>query len=85
MIIVALIFVSRNINRIHYEVKTYGYQPLKMTYYKIDPAYFVTSEKIKILIRQYNECEVNIKNCEKNKKLKVKKIFGKYVVYTNND
>ena len=79
--------MSRNINRIHYEVKTYGYQPLKMTYYEIDPDqyYFATSKKIKILIRQYNECKVNIKNCNKNKELKLKKIFGKYVVYKNND
>ena len=75
IIITALVFVSRNINRIHYEVKTYGYQPLKMTYYEIDPDqyYFVTSKKIKILIRQYNECKVNIKNCNKNKELKLKK------------
>jgi len=85
IIIAAIVFVSRNINRINYEVKTYGYQPLKMTYYKINPAYFVTSEKIKILIKQYNECKVNTKNCGKNNRLKLKKIFGKYVVYINND
>ena len=85
MIIAILVFVSRNINRIHYEVKTYSYQPLKMTYYKINPAYFATSKKIKILIKQYNECNIDIKNCDKKKGLKIKKIFGKYVLYINND
>ena len=81
IIIAALVFVSRNINRIHYEVKTYGYQPFKMTYYYIDPDYFTHTEKIKILIKQYEKCDVDIKNCEKKKGLKLKKIFGKHVMY----
>ena len=85
MVIAVVVFVSRNTNRINYEVKNYGYQPLKTTFYKIDPAYFATSEKIKVLINQYDECKLDKKNCDKKKKFKIKKIFGKYVVYTNND
>ena len=85
LIITTVIFVSRNINRINYEVKAYGYQPLKMTYYKIDPTYFRTSDKIKILIKQYNKCNINVKNCDKKKGLKIKKKFGKYIVFRNND
>jgi len=81
IMIAALVFVSRNINRIHYEVKTYGYQPFKMTYYYIDPAYFTHTKKIKILIKQYEKCDVDVKNCEKKKGLRLKKIFGKHVMY----
>ena len=84
-IITILVFVSRNINRIHYEVKTYGYQPLKVTYYYIDPTYLSHSETIKILIKQYKKCNISTKDCKKKKGLRVKKLFGKYVMYTNHD
>ena len=85
IIIAALVFLSRNINRIHYEVKAYGYQPLKMTYHYIDPTYFKHSETIKVLIKQYEQCDVDKNICEKKKVLKLKKIFGKYVMYKDND
>ena len=85
MIIAALVFVSRNINRIHYEVKNYGYQPLKVTYHYIDPTYFSHSETIKKLIKQYEKCNINKKNCKKTKGLRIKKIFSKYVMYVNHD
>ena len=43
--ITILVFISRNINRINYEVKTYGYQPLKVTYYDIKPNFFDNAKK----------------------------------------
>jgi len=77
--------MSRNINRIHHEVKTYGYKPIKMTYYNINSDYFITTEKIKILIKQHKECAANKNDCKKKKPLMIKKFFGKYIVYKNND
>ena len=79
--ITILVFISRNINRINYEVKTYGYQPLKVTYYDIKPNFFDNAKRIKILIDQYEECTVNKKNCDNDNTFKMKKIFGKYVIY----
>ncbi len=84
VVIVVLVFVSRNINRIHYEVKTYDYQPIKKTYYKIDPVYFDTSKRIKLLFKQYEECNNKKKNCENKNDYGLKKIFGKYVIYKKN-
>ncbi len=85
LIITVLIFMLRNINRIHHEVKTYGYKPIKMTYYNINSDYFITTEKIKILIKQHKECITNKNDCKKKKNLMIKKFFGKYIVYKNND
>jgi hypothetical protein len=79
--ITILVFISRNINRINYEVKTYGYQPFKVTYYDIKPVFFDNAKRIKILIDQYEECIVNKKNCDSDSTFKMKKIFGKYVIY----
>tara|TARA_B100000795_G_scaffold228365_1_gene185056 strand:- start:3002 stop:4624 length:1623 start_codon:yes stop_codon:yes gene_type:complete len=79
--ITILVFISRNINRINYEVKTYGYQPFKVTYYDIKPVFFDNAKRIKILIDQYEECNVNKKNCDSKSDLKMKKLFGKYVIY----
>ena len=84
MAIVVIVFVSRNINRIHYEVKTYDYQPIKMSYYKIDPVYFDTSKRIKLLFKQYAECNIDKKNCNNENDYGLKKIFGKYVIYKKN-
>ena len=79
--ITILVFISRNINRINYEVKTYGYQPFKVTYYDIKPVFFDNAKRIKILIDQYEECNVNKKNCDSKSDNKMKKLFGKYVIY----
>ena len=79
--ITILVFISRNINRINYEVKTYGYQPFKVTYYDIKPVFFDNAKRIKILIDQYEECNVNKKKCGSKSDLKMKKLFGKYVIY----
>ena len=76
-----MVFISRNINRINYEVKTYGYQPFKVTYYDIKPVFFDNAKRIQILINQYEECHVNKKNCNNESDLKMKKLFGKYVIY----
>tara|TARA_B110000027_G_C16107979_1_gene296246 strand:- start:1123 stop:2394 length:1272 start_codon:yes stop_codon:yes gene_type:complete len=79
--ITIMVFISRNINRINYEVKTYGYQPFKVTYYDIKPVFFDNAKRIQILINQYEECHVNKKNCNNESDLKMKKLFGKYVIY----
>ena len=66
---------------LNYEVKTYGYQPFKVTYYDIKPVFFDNAKRIQILINQYEECHVNKKNCNNESDLKMKKLFGKYVIY----
>ena len=80
-----LIFIGRNINRILYEVKIYDYQPIKKTYYNVDPVYFGTSDTIRILIKQYEDCMASKKDCYSDNNHRLKKIFGKYVIYNNND
>jgi hypothetical protein len=85
VVLIFLIFISRNVNRIFYENKTYNYQPIKMVYYKIDPVYFETSQKIKKLILNYNTCITDKINCNTKEELGLKKIFNIYVIYKIND
>ena len=54
---------------------------MKVTYYDIKPNFFDNAKRIKILIDQYEECIVNKKNCDSDSTFKMKKIFGKYVIY----
>ena len=72
-----IIFISRNINRINNEVESYGYKPIKQTYYFLNDDHFRIQKKMDQLIEQYNSCKN--KNIECNTDVKIKKIMGKIV------
>tara|TARA_B100000795_G_C22749880_1_gene418941 strand:- start:220 stop:1410 length:1191 start_codon:yes stop_codon:yes gene_type:complete len=76
-----LIFISRNVNRILYEVNTYKYEPFKKVYYNISPEYFDAQNKFNRLIDAYESCNWDIKDCQKENHFKIKKIIGKYIFY----
>ena len=78
-----LIFISRNINRISYEHKTYNYEPIRKVYYKIEPNYFEVQNEFNDLIDNYNNCQLNENSCENESNYQVKKIRGKYIFYIN--
>ena len=72
-----IIFISRNINRINNEVESYGYKPIKQTYYFLDDNHFRIQKKMDQLIEQHNHCKN--KNVECNTDVKIKKVMGKIV------
>ena len=76
-----LIFISRNVNRILYEVNTYKYEPFKKVYYNISPEYFDAQNKFNRLIDAYESCNLDKKDCQKENYFKIKKIIGKYIFY----
>ena len=76
-----LIFISRNVNRILYEVNTYKYEPFKKVYYNISPEYFDAQNKFNRLIDAYESCNLDKKDCQKENHFKIKKIIGKYIFY----
>ncbi len=78
--ITIFIFISRNINRVINEVEFYGYQPIKETFYSVDDSSFRIQKKMDKLLKQYNQCENVISEC--NSIVKIKKKLGK-VIFIN--
>jgi len=72
MFIIFLIFISRNVDRIIDEKKLYNYNPLLNPYYKVESNYFIIDSYI-FCLNNENEC--------KQYEFKVKKIFGRFVLY----
>ena len=85
ILITALIFVGRNIDRVQYEVKNYNYKPLKNFYYKFDEKHFEFQKKIENLILNYELCKNSKKECQImiDQKIDIDKIYGRYVFYPN--
>jgi len=78
--ITTIIFISRNINRMNNEVKSYGYKPIKQTYYPLDDNHFRIQKQMDHLIEQHENCKIEKVKCNIN--IKIKKLMGK-IIFTN--
>ena len=78
--ITTIIFISRNINRMNNEVESYGYKPIKQTYYPLDDNHFRIQKQMDQLKEQYKNCEIEKAKCNTN--VKIKKLMGK-IIFTN--
>jgi len=75
--ITTIIFISRNINRMNNEVESYGYKPIKQTYYFLDDSHFRIQKKMDQLIEQHKNCKIEKIKCNTN--VKIKKLMGKII------
>ena len=75
--ITTIIFISRNINRMNNEVESYGYKPIKQTYYFLDDSYFRIQKKMDQLIEQHKNCKIEKLKCNTN--VKIKMLMGKII------
>jgi hypothetical protein len=75
--ITTIIFISRNINRMNNEVESYGYKPIKQTYYFLDDSHFRIQKKMDQLIEQHKNCKIEKVKCKTN--VKIKKLMGKII------
>jgi len=73
----AIIFLSRNINRIINEEKQYGYKPIKQTYYFLDDSHFRIQNEMDQLIEHHNNCKNEKLECNSN--IKIIKVMGKII------
>jgi hypothetical protein len=78
--ITTIIFISRNIIRINNEVKSYGYKPIKQTYYPLDDNHFRIQKQMDQLKEQHKNCKIEKATCNTN--IKIKKLMGK-IIFTN--
>ena len=78
--ITTIIFISRNINRMNDEIETYGYKPIKQTYYPLDDKHFRIQKQMDQLKEQHKNCNIEKAKCNTN--VKIKKLMGK-IIFTN--
>ena len=76
ILIVATVFLFRNIKRINNEIEKYKYQPILKTYYRLNEEHFRIQNKFDKLIINFNNCKENNDNCSKKLNNKIKKVFN---------
>ena len=77
----ALIFLSRNINRINDEINKYNYDPISNPKYRLDKQHFRIQEKLNAMIENFIICKSNELICDKDKSKKVKELYNnKYIL-----
>ena len=64
ILIVFLIFFTRNIFRIQDEMTKYSYKPLTSTFYLVDETHFRIDTRLKELIKNFEECKKNTSDCK---------------------
>ena len=80
LVLVSVIFFSRNINRIEDEVKKYSFKPFSNYEFRINENHFRIHIKITNLIHDYQNCDNSKKTCAKQNELKIINKNGKYVI-----
>jgi len=81
LILTALVFNIRNINRIVKEINFYKYKPLQETFYNLDSNIFRIQKKMEGHISEYNKCLNSRKGCS----LERQKVYMKYGKITFNN
>ena len=84
ILIVATVFLSRNINRINNEIEKYKYQPILKTYYRLNDEHFRIQNNFDKLIINFNNCKENNDNCSKKLDNKIKKVFNNSYMFLDN-
>ena len=78
IVITAIIFASRNIDRLFYERTAYNYKPELNIFYKVDKNHFRIEREFNKLIKNYKDC-LKINNECKKKNIKVNMFLNKYI------
>tara|TARA_B100000787_G_C16196551_1_gene301303 strand:- start:2314 stop:4002 length:1689 start_codon:yes stop_codon:yes gene_type:complete len=81
IMLVFIVFIARNMNRIFKEVEQYHYKPLKNVYYYIDKNHFRITDQFSLLMKAYEDCVLLSDDCSEVivSNVMVTKKFGKYI------
>ncbi len=82
IMLIFIIFISRNIDRIDNEIEKYSYKPLKNSHYRLNENYFKIDKEIKSLLNKYSLC-TKFGKCDENSTIKTGSILGK--LYFKNE
>ena len=80
IIITLLVFVTRNMNRINFEIKKYNYKPFLYTFYDIDKSAYRIHYKLNNKIKNFNNCEKKLIECDLEESSNLSKFSGLYVI-----
>jgi hypothetical protein len=83
MIIITLIFVSRNFIRITNEIEQYNYRPFVDSYYRIDSDHFRIEKKFNKIYNNSELCAANKKECNKESSFNIEKFLNTYIFVRN--
>ena len=79
-LLVTLIFIGRNIDRIIYEQDFYQANFKQNMFFFTDKKYFRIDNKLKDLFKIYNDCNPDYNKCSNNKDFIIKKGFEKMIL-----
>ncbi len=81
---VIIIFLTRNISRIHDEMNSYDFKPIIETFYYIDSNHFRISILFDDLIKNYHNCENKVDICNSDLSKKVKEFYPNRYIFVND-
>ena len=83
ILIIALVFVGRNVNRLIKEYKIYSYNPFINTSFSLDKSSFGNQERFKNIIINSELCDSGSNECDKKKEYSAKEIYkNRYIIYS---
>ncbi len=81
MLITIIVFLGRNINRIHNEITVYNYKPIIDVNYNVEESYFKIPYLINSKILNYELCKKKEIKCKEEDKIQIRKSLNYYVLY----
>jgi hypothetical protein len=76
-----VIFIARNLHRVHKEIEIYNYKPFLNPFYKIDERHFRLQELVSKLKNNYKACNIDVSICDDKITPGVKKSLSYYLLY----
>ena len=84
IIIALVVFVGRNIARLHKEFHIYSYNPIKNYRYNLSKSHFRINDEIIFLKNNFKNCSTKKAECKKNYRFVIKKYEDKYYIIKND-
>ena len=83
ILIVALIFISRNLLRINDEIVKYNYKPFINTYYRMDESHFRIDKRFNKILDNYENCKSNNNSCSSKLSFNIQRYLNTFTFVRN--
>ena len=84
LVVIIIIFSSRNINRINNEVQKYDYKPISNSFYYMDQGHFRMQILFDGLKNNYINCQHKQNKCDLKKLKRIKEIRPERYLFIND-
>ena len=79
ILIVTLIFISRNLARIDDEIVKYNYKPFTNTYYRLDESHFRIDKRFNKILNNHENCKSNNGKCNSKEGFNIQRFLNTYI------